>query len=109
MSKRLVNGGNLPAENIIDVTCDNYSITDNITHETVTGTQQSGNGTSLLIGTGSWWFQSLQVWESDVLVFDGHAAVDDEGNACVHDAVSGNFFTNDNLTLVAEEEYNPGF
>ena len=84
----------------------NYYITDHKAGQTWTGTTVSSISRpddTIKIDMTTWWFQSLQIWEGNTLVFDGHAALDAQGNACIHDSVSGNFLTNNNLTLAAEE------
>lgn len=78
-----------------DVTIGNNYITDNLAQSTQTGTTQSTitpNIPIYLNVSSDSDFQSLEIWQNNVKVYDGHAAVLN-GTYGVYDSVGGTFTT----------------
>lgn len=78
-----------------DITVGNNYITDNLAQSTQTGTTQSTitpNIPIYLNVSSRLDFQSLEIWENNTKVYDGHAAVDN-GTYGVYDSIGGTFTT----------------
>ena len=111
-----INWGGAYDGRIIDLTCSNYQVYDNIS-ETVllSGTQQTtmqDTSQTIKVDAGSWWLKSLEVYdENGNLVFDGQAAHDANGNGGLYDSISGNFKIPNGITLTYEPiaDYASGF
>ena len=92
---------------IIDLTCSNYQVYDNIS-ETVllSGTQQTtmqDTSQTIKVDAGSWWLKSLEIYdENGNLVFDGQAAHDANGNGGLYDSISSDFKIPNGITLTYE-------
>jgi hypothetical protein len=98
---RLGSFGNLlEPEKLVDITCDNYSITFNGS-VLRTGTTKTtiDDPHSILVDVGSWWVKSLEIWEGNTKVFDGHAAKIDN-TVGLYDSLTKQMFTNSNLNIV---------
>lgn len=83
------------ADGYADITVGNNYITDNISQSTATGTTQSSitpNIPIYLNVSNGVDFQSLEIWENNTKVYDGHAAVLN-GDYGVYDSVGGTFTT----------------
>lgn len=84
------------ADGYADITVGNNYITDNITQSTATGGTQSSVETQnvpiYLNVSSDLDFRSLEIWENNVKVYDGHAAVLN-GTYGVYDSVVGTFTT----------------
>lgn len=84
------------SDGYIDITCGNNYITDNIAQSTQTGITQSTMDTQnvpmYLNASSDLDFRSLEIWEDNVKVYDGHAAFDGT-NYGVYDSISGTFTT----------------
>ena len=98
-----LSGGKLNNGDIIDVTCSNYRMYDNVNDRVISSgsTQNSVPQYNILVDVGSLWVKSLEIWDNGVLVFDGRAA-ELNGSVGLYDSVSGTLFTNSNLTIVGE-------
>lgn len=84
------------SDGYIDITCGNNYITDDISQSTQTGTTQSSMATNnvpiYLNVSSDLDFSSLEIWQNNVKVYDGHAAVNN-GTYGVYDSVGGTFTT----------------
>lgn len=90
----------------IDVTFSNHSIYDNRTSTMiVTGSPKTMTTfKEIKVDVNTWWLQSLQIWEGQTLVFDGHAAVDNSNNIIgLYDSVSNTWKYNPNVSMAYEE------
>lgn len=92
--------GLLAPEKLVDITCNNYSITFN---GSVLGTGTTKTTIdephSIMVDVGSWWVKSLEIWEGNTKVFDGHAGK--IGNTVgLYDSITRQIITNPNLDIV---------
>lgn len=82
-------------EGFTDVTYGNHYITDNLDNTTMSGTTIKNVQISnpICFNVSSYLdFQSLEIWQNNVKVYDGHAAVLNDVYG-VYESVSGNFVT----------------
>lgn len=87
-----------------DISFTRQSITNNLTGERF-GTGDTKFTSHLLfgIGVGLAWFKSVTLYDDNgTPLFNALAALDENNAACFYDTVSGQYYTNPNLTLVAE-------
>lgn len=91
ISKNVTNSGGF-----VDLTCTNNSITDNLSGQTTTGTTQSSmatTGVPIYLNLSNYSkVQSLEIWQGNTKVYDGHAAWDGE-NYGWNESISGTFST----------------
>lgn len=89
---------------IVDITCSNYQAVSGDGTTLMTGTTQTtiDDPHTILIDVGSWWAKSLEIWDNGVKVFDGQAAIDNDGNIGLYDAVSMSMVYNSGLTMAYE-------
>lgn len=91
ISKGVTNSGGF-----VDLTCTNNTITDNLTGQSTTGTTQSSMVTTtvpLYINLSNYAkVQSVEVWQGQTKVYDGHAAFDGD-NYGWSESISGTFTT----------------
>ena len=95
----------LEPEKLVDITCNNYSITFNGS-VLGTGTTKTtiDDPHSILVDVGSWWVKSLEIWEGNTKVFDGHAGK--IGNTVgLYDSITRQIITNPNLNIVEHYMY----
>ena len=91
------------AENTkVDFYCYNYGFSLNGTTLGTGQTQTSITAPETIkVDIGSWWLQSLEIWDGETKVFDGHAAV--ENNVIgLYDSITESMFTNSAYTLTYE-------
>lgn len=76
-----------------DITCGNHYITDNLTQTTISGGTLSIQNNPIYINLSKdMYLRSLEIWQNNVKVYDGHAAVLNDVYG-VYESVSGNFVT----------------
>lgn len=91
------------AENTkVDFYCYNYGFSLNGTTLGTGQTQTSITAPETIkVDIGSWWLQSLEIWDGETKVFDGHAAVGDNVIG-LYDSITESMFTNSAYTLTYE-------
>ena len=90
---------------VIDYTCSNYYVYDNLTEEYVmSGNTQTSVNTDvpIYVNVGKWWLKSIEIWKGQTKVFDGVAAYDENGNIGLYDSVSKELVYNSNLQMAYE-------
>lgn len=95
---------------LLDFEIGNYYIKDMNTDTILAQGSHQGAPTAgydIEVCVGSWWFEGIQIWDGDDLVFDGYAAVDDEGHIGIYDEVSGELKYNSSLNMAYESFPDP--
>lgn len=98
----LMSGGIVQNGKDYDFTFGNFFVKDNIANTTIfSGTSTSMNTScSIKVDVGGQRLSRLVIKNGGVVVFDGHAAVDDSNNTVgLYDTVSNQMFTNSNLNM----------
>lgn len=106
-SERIIseNWGGVYDGRYIDLTCRNYSVSSgNSQTPFMTGNTQTAitRPETIKVDIGSWWLQSLEIWDGETKVFDGHAAVEDNVIG-LYDSITESMFTNSAYTLTTED------
>lgn len=99
------NWGGLYDGRFVDLTCRNYSVSSgNSQTPMITGRTQTTmpQQDTIKIDVGSWWVKSLEIWDGETKVFDGHAAVLN-GTIGLYDSITESMFTNSAITLTTED------
>lgn len=95
--------GTMYSGRIVDLTCSDYSLVDNVTSSAITASTASFTATgNVMVNIGQWWLKSIQIWEGNELVFDGEAAVDNDGHIGLYDSVSDTLVYDPDYTMVYE-------
>lgn len=109
-NSRLENGNfnNYSNGVLYDVEIGNNYVKNNL-NETmiVNGTAQTNPPTPnipIMVNVSCIWLKSLQIWQGQTLVFDGHAAIDEGNNIFgLYDSVSNTWKYNPNIQMTYEE------
>jgi len=102
-NRRLENYPVIPQDSFVDFYCYNYGFSLNGTTLGTGQTQTSITAPETIkVDIGSWWLQSLEIWDGETKVFDGHAAV--ENNVIgLYDSITESMFTTSAYTLTTED------
>lgn len=102
-SRRLENYPQMPQDSFVDFYCYNYGFSLNGNTLGTGQTQTSITAPETIkVDVGSWWLQSLEIWDGETKVFDGHAAVEDNVIG-LYDSITESMFTNSSYTLTTED------
>lgn len=104
-------GINITCGNIYSSNTSNFYMTNNLntvgssvwTTSTARPSSITNQNATIKVDVCSWWFNSLKIWEGDIMVFDGHAALDPNNVPCIYDSITGRCLTNPALSLTYEQ------
>lgn len=102
-SRRLENYPQMPEDSFVDFYCYNYGFSLNGNTLGTGQTQTSITAPETIkVDIGSWWLQSLEIWDGETKVFDGQAAVLNN-TIGLFDSITESMFTTSAYTLTTEE------